>query len=193
MDVMPTLELCYLWVYTRTQHAWVLGAQGAFRFKSPSVWLPSHVQTYTQAHVPNFLFARRHSLINIAFSILCHSTPVREACIDRQSSLAWSIASFYVPLFLAVSHSATTHTAPHTFVSLLAVATSILHFNQSPYLNIFSHQLFPLSAVQSHRVEARSRWTCALYSTEVLSTRGSPCSLPQICTASCSQQHAAEE
>lgn len=197
-QVIPTSELRYLWVYTQTQHAWVVGtqAQGAFRSKSPSVWLPSHVQTYTQAHVPNVPFARRHSLINVAFPILCHSTPVREARIDRQSSLAWSIASFYVPLFLAVSHSAATLTAPQIFLSLLAenaVATSILHFNQSPHLIIFSHQLFPLSAVQSHRVEAGSQWTCALYITEVMSTWGSPCSLPPICTASCSQQRAAGE
>lgn len=187
MDVTAALEWRYLWVYTRTQHAWVVGtqAQGAFWSKSLSGWLPSHVQTSTQARVPNVPFARRHSLIKSAFLILCHCTPLRGTRIKSQSSLAWSIASFLVPLFLAVSHSPAC--SQHlTFPSVClkkkpnVVAALSLHLNQSLHLIIVSHQLPPSSAASSCRVEAGSCWTCALYITEVASTCGSPRSLPLI-------------
>ena len=44
--------------------------------------------------------------------ILCHSTPRREASIDRQHSFAWSIVSFSTSLFLSqclAPHTSCTH------------------------------------------------------------------------------------
>lgn len=157
------------------------------------MWLPSHVQTYTQVHVPYVPFARRHSLIYIAF---CHSTPVREAHIDRRSSLDWSIASFSVPMLLAVSHSATypQHLRfPLVCFQEMFMPLQILYVRQSPHLIKFCHSLFLLPATLSNRADAGRQWTCVLYITKIVSMRRSSCSLTSICTASCSQLRDAEE
>lgn len=193
IDVLLTSKLLYLWVFPRIQHAWVVCTQasGAFRSKSPSVRLSPRVQICTQAHVPAVPFARRASLINIAFPILCHSTPVREAHIDRQSSFAWSIASFSAPLSFWQCPSLQPSRSASVFPQSSS-RKSCCHNHGTPR-SIFSFDfIFRSITLQSHKVEAGSHVTvdyCIwLYITGVLSAKCSTCPLPSICTGIRSQQ-----
>lgn len=103
-------EACGLqnWPISTLCHKWGMHEQSAcghlsvFRSKSPSARL-SLVRGRTRG-LPLCTYAQicTGSLINTASLSLCHSTPWREASIDRQQSFNWSIVSFCASPFFCV-------------------------------------------------------------------------------------------
>lgn len=105
-----------------------------FDLKAHQCDYPHCANTHTSSH-PYPPSACTHTQPNkYCLPILCHSTPWREAHIDRQHSFAWSIVSFFTSL--SVSRT------PHILhISQLSILPLIFYLN---YFSSWAHSQKPL-------------------------------------------------